>query len=107
MGGDACIKMLGIKKQLRKDHIFTSDELPVQIPAKKTVHNTFTCPILRAQATENNPPMRLLCGHVISKDALTKLSQPNRFVLNTCFILTGRWSGVAVGETQHIQRADN
>lgn len=38
-------------------------------------HSVFACPILRQQGSEQNPPMRLLCGHVISKDALTKLCQ--------------------------------
>ncbi|GBP63791.1 Protein RMD5 homolog A [Eumeta japonica] len=38
-------------------------------------HSVFACPILRQQASEQNPPMRLLCGHVISRDALNKLTQ--------------------------------
>ncbi|VVD04228.1 unnamed protein product [Leptidea sinapis] len=37
-------------------------------------HSVFACPILRQQASEQNPPMRLLCGHVISRDALNKLA---------------------------------
>ena len=37
-------------------------------------HSVFACPILRQQSTDANPPMRLICGHVISKDALTKLN---------------------------------
>ncbi|XP_063538508.1 E3 ubiquitin-protein ligase RMND5A isoform X1 [Cydia strobilella] len=37
-------------------------------------HSVFACPILRQQASEHNPPMRLLCGHVISRDALNKLA---------------------------------
>lgn len=40
----------------------------------------FACPILRQQSTEGNPPMRLICGHVISKDALTKLCNGNKYV---------------------------
>lgn len=38
-------------------------------------HSVFACPILRQQGSEQNPPMRLLCGHVISQDALNKLCQ--------------------------------
>ncbi|KAJ4425772.1 hypothetical protein ANN_27395 [Periplaneta americana] len=34
--------------------------------------------ILRQQSTESNPPMRLICGHVISRDALNKLSNGNK-----------------------------
>lgn len=52
------------------------DELPVEIDlgGKLQFHSTFSCPILKQQSTESNPPMRLACGHVISQDALHKLS---------------------------------
>lgn len=52
------------------------DELPVEIDLgrKLQFHSTFSCPILKQQSTEGNPPMRLVCGHVISRDALDKLS---------------------------------
>lgn len=33
----------------------------------------FACPILRQQSSDCNPPMRLICGHIISKDAVHKL----------------------------------
>uniref|UniRef100_A0A6G1SEN6 Protein RMD5 A n=1 Tax=Aceria tosichella TaxID=561515 RepID=A0A6G1SEN6_9ACAR len=53
----------------------TRDELPVEIDLgrKLQFHSTFSCPILKQQSTESNPPMRLVCGHVISRDALHKL----------------------------------
>lgn len=44
----------------------------------------FACPILRQQSTENNPPMRLICGHVISRDALNKLCSGNKYVIIYC-----------------------
>lgn len=52
------------------------DELPIEIPLGRRLqfHSTFSCPILKQQSTEGNPPMRLVCGHVISRDALHKLS---------------------------------
>lgn len=52
------------------------DELPVEIDLgrKLQFHSTFSCPILKQQSTESNPPMKLVCGHVISRDALHKLS---------------------------------
>ena len=43
-------------------------------------HSVFACPILKQQATEQNPPVRLVCGHCISKDALHKLSHGNKWV---------------------------
>ena len=42
-------------------------------------HSIFACPILRQQSTETNPPVRLICGHVISKDALNKLANGNKY----------------------------
>ena len=52
------------------------DELPIEIDldAEYRYHSIFACPILRQQSTEENPPKKLVCGHVISNDALTKLS---------------------------------
>ena len=41
-------------------------------------HSIFACPILRQQSSESNPPVRLTCGHVISRDALNKLANGNK-----------------------------
>ncbi|XP_031348577.1 E3 ubiquitin-protein ligase RMND5A [Photinus pyralis] len=62
------------------------DELPIEIDlgTDKRYHSMFACPILRQQSTESNPPMRLLCGHVISRDALTKLSSGNKMKCPYC-----------------------
>ncbi|KAK8741362.1 hypothetical protein OTU49_002630, partial [Cherax quadricarinatus] len=54
----------------------TKEELPIEIdlgPSSR-YHSIFACPILRQQLTESNPPMRLICGHVISREALSKLT---------------------------------
>jgi len=55
------------------------DELPIEIDLGKDCryHSIFACPILRQQTTRSNPPVRLICGHVISRDALNKLSNGN------------------------------
>jgi len=52
------------------------DELPIEIELgpENRYHSIFACPILRQQSSEDNPPMKLTCGHVISRDALNKLS---------------------------------
>lgn len=52
------------------------DELPIEIEVEpeNRYHSIFACPILRQQSSEENPPMKLICGHVISRDALHKLS---------------------------------
>lgn len=51
------------------------DELPCEIPLpwKHRYHSIFTCPILKQQASDSNPPVRLSCGHAISRDAMKKL----------------------------------
>lgn len=57
-----------------------SEELPIEIDlgTDNRYHSMFACPILRQQSTKNNPPMRLICGHVISRDALQKLCNGNK-----------------------------
>uniref|UniRef100_A0A182Q4Z5 RNA helicase n=1 Tax=Anopheles farauti TaxID=69004 RepID=A0A182Q4Z5_9DIPT len=63
------------------------DELPIEIDLEpeNRFHSIFACPILRQQSSEDNPPMKLLCGHVISRDALNKLS--NEPIMNNTFRL--------------------
>eukprot|EP00824_Muranothrix_gubernata_P001557 TRINITY_DN11836_c0_g2_i1.p1 TRINITY_DN11836_c0_g2~~TRINITY_DN11836_c0_g2_i1.p1 ORF type:complete len:136 (-),score=20.16 TRINITY_DN11836_c0_g2_i1:18-425(-) len=48
-------------------------------------HSIFTCPISREQATHENPPVMLHCGHVICKQSMAKLSRGNaRFKCPYC-----------------------
>lgn len=53
------------------------NELPIEIDlgTEYRYHSTFTCPILKQPSTEQNPPVKLKCGHVISKDAMQKLTR--------------------------------
>ncbi|XP_044259857.1 E3 ubiquitin-protein ligase RMND5A [Tribolium madens] len=62
------------------------DELPIEIDlgSEGRYHSMFACPILRQQSTQNNPPMRLICGHVISRDALHKLCNGNKMKCPYC-----------------------
>ncbi|XP_064602165.1 E3 ubiquitin-protein ligase RMND5A-like [Liolophura sinensis] len=62
------------------------DELPVEIDlgSEYRFHSIFACPILRQQSSENNPPVRLMCGHVISQDALTKLANGSKVKCPYC-----------------------
>lgn len=64
----------------------TRDELPIEIELGKKCHfhSVFACPILRQQGSENNPPMKLVCGHVISRDALHKLANGNKLKCPYC-----------------------
>ncbi|CAO2822849.1 unnamed protein product [Amaranthus hypochondriacus] len=54
-------------------------QLPVPIDLDKEFqfHTVFVCPVSRDQATEENPPMLMSCGHVLCKQSITKLSKNN------------------------------
>uniref|UniRef100_W5N2S9 Required for meiotic nuclear division 5 homolog B n=1 Tax=Lepisosteus oculatus TaxID=7918 RepID=W5N2S9_LEPOC len=62
------------------------DELPIEIDLGKKCwyHSVFACPILRQQTSESNPPMKLMCGHVISRDALNKLTNAGKLKCPYC-----------------------
>ncbi|XP_050498282.1 E3 ubiquitin-protein ligase RMND5A [Diabrotica virgifera virgifera] len=62
------------------------DELPIEIDLgnENKYHSMFACPILRQQSTQFNPPMKLICGHVISRDALNKLCNGNKMKCPYC-----------------------
>lgn len=72
--------LLSIRQVMQQRHctsVWTAkDELPVEIDLGSDYHyhSIFACPILRQQSSDSNPPMRLICGHVISQDALNKLT---------------------------------
>jgi len=78
-GCQALPTLLAIKSRIDQRQtsgvLTNADELPIDIDldSSQHYHSVFACPILRIQTTEKNPPVRLVCGHVISKDALTKL----------------------------------
>ncbi|KIK93160.1 hypothetical protein PAXRUDRAFT_829243 [Paxillus rubicundulus Ve08.2h10] len=63
----------------RKSEWSQSDELPIEIPLppENRYHSIFACPVSKEQSTEQNPPMMLTCGHVITKGSLLKLSKVN------------------------------
>jgi len=64
----------------------SNDDLPIEVDVDREFrfHSVFACPILKQQATEQNPPVRLVCGHCISKDALHKLSHGSKLKCPYC-----------------------
>ncbi|BFZ64016.1 hypothetical protein YB2330_005154 [Saitoella coloradoensis] len=54
----------------------SAPSLPIEIPLPKTYlfHSVFTCPVSKEQATEENPPMMMPCGHVVCRESLGRLS---------------------------------
>lgn len=83
-GCTALPALLNIKQVMQQRQVTGiwngKDELPIEIDLgqQSRYHSVFACPILRQQSTENNPPMKLVCGHVISRDALNKLTSSNK-----------------------------
>jgi len=74
----------------------------VEIPLEPEYrfHSVFTCPVSKDQATEQNPPMVLQCGHVLVRESLTKLTKAQQCVVTLavqattvadCFGLMHHW----------------
>ncbi|KAL6839525.1 hypothetical protein ACP4OV_030795 [Aristida adscensionis] len=49
--------------------------VPIDIGPEFQYHSVFVCPVLREQSSDENPPMRMPCGHVVSKQSIMKLSK--------------------------------
>ncbi|XP_076460917.1 E3 ubiquitin-protein ligase RMND5A-like [Babylonia areolata] len=89
-GCQALPPLLSIRQVMMQRHVAgvwsNKEELPVEIDLghEYHFHSIFACPILRQQSSHANPPMRLVCGHVISKDALAKLANLNKVKCPYC-----------------------
>jgi len=82
--------LLNIKQVMQQRQVSAvwnaKDELPIEIElgGECRYHSVFACPILRQQVSDNNPPMKMVCGHVISRDALAKLAQGHKLKCPYC-----------------------
>ncbi len=88
-GSSALPALLNIKQVMQQRQVAgvwnAKDELPIEIDiGPNRYHSIFACPILRQQTTDINPPMRLTCGHCISRDALNKLSSGHKLKCPYC-----------------------
>jgi E3 ubiquitin-protein transferase RMND5 len=57
--------------------IYLEPQIEIPLPPENRYHSVFACPVSKDQSTEQNPPMMMGCGHVVSKDSLQKLSKAN------------------------------
>merc|ERR1719210_1834300 len=84
----ALLKIKQAMQQRQVPGVWNSEkeELPIEIDlgGECRYHSVFACPILKQQVSDTNPPMRLTCGHVISRDALAKLSQGHKLKCPYC-----------------------
>ncbi|XP_070540021.1 E3 ubiquitin-protein ligase RMND5A-like [Ptychodera flava] len=89
-GAIALPSLLNIKHVMQQRQVSgvwsSKDELPIEVDLGTDCryHSIFACPILRQQSTDHNPPMRLICGHVISRDSLNKLISGNKVKCPYC-----------------------
>jgi len=89
-GCSALPALLNIKQVMQQRQVAgvwnAKDELPIEIDlgADCRFHSIFACPILRQQTTDANPPLRLTCGHCISRDALNKLASGHKLKCPYC-----------------------
>lgn len=48
-------------------------QIEVPLPANRRYHSVFVCPVSKEQATEENPPKMLTCGHVLAQESLNRM----------------------------------
>lgn len=54
-------------------------QIEIDLGSKYHFHSAFACPVMRSRSSDSNPPMRLSCGHAISKEAVNKLLTGNKY----------------------------
>jgi hypothetical protein len=78
--GSTALPMIMKISSLMKDKALEwtqTSELPVTIPLLESqrYHSIFICPVTKERGTDLNPPMLIVCGHVISKETLARISK--------------------------------
>ncbi|ESN98643.1 hypothetical protein HELRODRAFT_185022 [Helobdella robusta] len=72
-------KQLNSPWTVKEELPFFPQQMETELGKHCRYHSVFACPILRQTTTVANPPVRLVCGHIISKDALSKLATMNKW----------------------------
>lgn len=71
------LKLASVMAATKKQEWEAMKQLPVPVDLGREFqfHSIFVCPVLREQVSEENPPMLMPCGHVLSKQSIVKLSK--------------------------------
>lgn len=72
------LKLMNVMTGKKQEwHSMKQLPVPVDLDQDFQFHSIFVCPVSRDQASEDNPPMLMSCGHVLCKQSITKLSKNN------------------------------
>ncbi|KAK9949281.1 hypothetical protein M0R45_004814 [Rubus argutus] len=75
-GLPSLLKFMNVMVGKRNEwHTMKQLPVPVELDREFQFHSIFVCPVSKEQATEENPPMLMSCGHVLCKQSITKMSK--------------------------------
>uniref|UniRef100_A0A7N0USB5 Uncharacterized protein n=1 Tax=Kalanchoe fedtschenkoi TaxID=63787 RepID=A0A7N0USB5_KALFE len=73
------LKLMNVVVEKKQDDWQSIKQLPVPLDLDKEFqfHSIFVCPVSKDQASEDNPPMLMSCGHVLCRQSIAKMSKNN------------------------------
>ncbi|OIV93694.1 hypothetical protein TanjilG_16545 [Lupinus angustifolius] len=70
------LKFLTIMVEMKQDwHSMNQLPVPIDVDCEFQFHSIFVCPVSKIQATDDNPPMLMPCGHVLCKQTILMMSR--------------------------------
>ncbi|KAF3508923.1 hypothetical protein F2Q69_00008735 [Brassica cretica] len=71
------LKYMNVTASSKKVDWQSMEQLPVAVELSEEFqfHSVFVCPVSKEQASDENPPMMMSCGHVLCKQTINKMSK--------------------------------